>query len=158
MDAGLLVHSVPAGALVSVDGTPRGTTPVAIRGLRLGTHTVSVSRPGYRDAERHLELTSERPSRTLEVELRPATGPIRASSAVAPTAGALVIDSRPTGTAVFVDGRPVGVTPLRLDVPTGSHSVRLERAGYRTVTTTVEVAAGERTRVAVRLEGGQDDQ
>jgi hypothetical protein len=66
-----------------------------------------------------------------------------------------VIDSRPVGASVFVDGRQVGVTPLILSVPAGPHTVRFEHAGYRAVTTRVEVTAGERARVAARLEGGQ---
>jgi hypothetical protein len=48
------------------------------------------------------------------------------------------------------------VTPLSLaGLAPGTYSVRIERAGYRAVTTSVEVKAGERARVAARLEGGQ---
>jgi hypothetical protein len=73
--------------------------------------------------------------------------------------GTLVIESRPSGAAVTVDGRPAGVTPLTLtDVAAGRRTVRLEHAGYRTVTTTVDVRPGERARVAARLEGGMDEE
>jgi uncharacterized protein YndB with AHSA1/START domain len=34
----------------------------------------------------------------------------------------------------------------------------MEREGYRTVTSRVDVRAGERARVAARLEGGQDEE
>jgi hypothetical protein len=152
-DAGLLVHSTPAGAIVRIDGVEHGLTPVAVRGLAFGTRTVVVSHTGYRPSEHQVTLTRDRPSRTLEVGLVPAV-------AVAPPRPitretGLVVDSRPAGAAVSIDGRPVGVTPLTLAVAPGIYSVRIERAGYRTVTSRVEVAAGQRPRLAVRLEGGQ---
>ena len=151
-DAGLLVHSTPVGALVTIDGVPRGTTPVAIRGLALGSRRVVVSRPGYRVVDREVVLTRGRPSRAMEIEL----SPLRPSRTALAADGSVVIDSRPAGASVFVDGRAVGITPIVLSVPAGPHTVRLERAGYRAVTSRVAVKAGERTRVAARLEGEQD--
>ena len=156
-DAALLVHSTPAGATVTVDGVARGATPVAVRGLDVGTHAVAISRPGYRGVERQVVLTPERPSRTLEIELQSLPRAVPPAAVVAD--GSLVVDSRPAGAAVFVDGRRIGVTPLTLrTIAPGAHTVRLEHAGYRPVTTTIEVKAGERARVAARLEGGQDEE
>jgi hypothetical protein len=159
-DAGLLVHSTPAGALVTVDGEPRGTTPVAVRGLELGARSVVISRPGYESVARQVVLSAGRPSRTLEIALTTAGRPGPSAVARTPVTGrregSLVIDSRPSGAAVTIDGRAVGVTPLTLPtIAAGRHTVRLERAGYRPVTTAVDVKAGERARVAARLEGGQ---
>ena len=166
-DAGLLIHSTPAGATVTIDGVERGTTPVAVRGLDLGVRRVGVSRPGYQAAERLVTLTEERPSRTLDVDL---VSIARASASAAPAArsplrspvainGSLVVDSRPAGASVTVDGRPAGRTPVTLTgLAPGRRTVRIERPGYRTVTTTVDVKAGERARVAARLEGGSNDQ
>jgi hypothetical protein len=157
-DAGLLVHSTPAGAVVTIDGVPRGTTPVAVRGLELGRRSVVVSRPGYRSMERLVVLTEARPSRTLEIELSPAAPQVAAPASPAGTEGNLMIDSRPVGATVFVDGQAVGVTPLVVRVAAGPHTVRFEHAGHRSVTTRVDVFAGERARVAARLEEGQDQQ
>jgi hypothetical protein len=163
-DAGLLIHSTPAGATVTIDGIERGVTPVAVRGLDLGTRRVGVNRAGYHSAERLVTLTAERPSRTLDVDLvavaRAARRPV-ATAASAPLAvsGSLMVDSRPGGALVSIDGRPAGTTPVTLTaVAPGRHTVRLERPGYRTVTTTVDVKAGERTRVAARLEGGSNEE
>lgn len=166
-DAGLLIHSTPAGATVTIDGVQRGTTPVAVRGLELGTRRVGVSRPGYQAAERLVTLTAERPSRTLDVDLvaaarvsAPASPAARPASA-APVAanGSLVVDSRPAGASVIIDGRPAGNTPVTLTaLAPGRRTVRIERPGYRTVTTTVDVKAGERARVAARLEGGPNEE
>jgi hypothetical protein len=157
VEAGLLVHSVPEGATVTIDGVDRGRTPIAIRGLPLGTRTVIVARTGYRSAERRVALTADRPSRALEMQLVPVARAVPASApARTPSEGGLLVDSRPAGAAVLIDGRPAGVTPLTVaGLAPGTHSVRIERAGYRVVTTSVDVKAGERARVAVRLEGGR---
>lgn len=81
------------------------------------------------------------------------------SGATAYRVGTLVIESRPSGAAVSIDGRPAGVTPLTLTgIAAGRRTVHLERTGYRTVTTTVDVRPGERARVAARLEGGLDEE
>jgi hypothetical protein len=163
-DAGLLIHSTPAGATVTIDGVERGATPVAIRGLELGTRRVDVSAPGYLVAARQVTLTAERPSRTLDVDLiaetRTATSrPTPAPVVRAATSGSLVVDSRPAGALVTIDGRPSGSTPVTLTaVAPGRHTVRIERPGYRAVTTTVDVKAGERARVAARLEGGSNEE
>ena len=160
-DAGLLIHSTPAGASVTIDGVEHGPTPIAVRGLELGTRRVGVSRPGYQSAERQVTLTAERPSRTLDVDLVAVArvAPRVASPPAGATTGSLLVDSRPAGAVVTIDGRPSGSTPVTLTaVAPGRHTVRIERPGYRTVTTTVEVKAGARARVAARLEGGSDEE
>jgi hypothetical protein len=165
-DAGLLIHSTPAGARVTIDGVDRGTTPVAVRGLALGTRLVGISRVGYETAERLVTLTPSRPSRTLDVDLvavtrvapRDVPAPAAPAASVA-ASGSLVVDSRPSGAMVTVDGRPSGNTPVTLTaVAPGRHTVRIERPGYRPVTTTVMIKSGERARVAARLEGGSNEE
>jgi hypothetical protein len=157
VEAGLLVHSTPAGAAVAIDGIERGTTPVAVRGLALGTRSVTVTRPGYRPTQRQVTLTPERPSRSLEISLVPASA--TSSSPTPARDGALVVDSRPAGATVMIDGRRAGVTPLTISpIAPGTYTVRLEHPGYRAVTTTVDVSIGQRARVAARLEGGQHEE
>ncbi len=154
VSARLLVRSSPAGASVAVDGTPRGTTPLTLRDLTLGTRTVVISRPGYRAVERSITLTADRPSRSLEVQLTPSNPPARAARPTPPvTTATLVIESRPSGASITLDGKPVGTTPLTLEsIAPGKHSVRLELIGHLPVTIAAEVKAGERRRVAASLE------
>lgn len=76
---------------------------------------------------------------------RPSRGP------PTPT-GELVINTSPWA-RVFLDGRAVGNTPVILrDVPAGRHHVRLRTADGRVTQMTVDVRAGERTRVVRRLD------
>lgn len=166
-DAALLIHSVPAGGMVVIDGVERGTTPVAVRGLEVGTRRVTVTHQGYRAVSREITLTTDRPSRAVEFALEPvgrptATPATRARTIPATSAritGTLRVESRPVGAAVAIDGRRAGVTPLTVaDLPPGRYTVRLERPGYRPVVTTVNVNAGEQARLGVRLEGGRQQE
>jgi hypothetical protein len=135
----LLVRSTPAGATVIVNGRTVGATPLTIRGVNPGRHSVHVSRSGYVAQERQVSIDAERPAQSVSFDLAPAIA-------------TLFVDSRPVGAYVFVDDRLIGTTPLLLDrVPEGSHAVRLERDGYRRWVSSVRIVAG-RNRVTASLE------
>lgn len=143
-----IVRSTPSGALVTIDGHPHGTTPATVRELLLGSHTLQVARPGYVPSSQSFVLTAAQPSRELTVELQAAPD----SRSTART-GTLFVDTRPPGATVIVDGRPAGMTPTRIGAMTaGSHTVRIELAGYRTVSTSVDVKAGVETPLKLTLE------
>jgi hypothetical protein len=79
----------------------------------------------------------------------------RAGKPAAPSAGtgAIQVLSRPPGAQVLVDGRAVGRTPLQIpSVRAGFHDVRIELPGFRRWATSVQVAGGDRARVAASLE------
>lgn len=168
----VLVRSTPAGAEVMVNGELRGRTPLALRDLPLGTYVIAVSRPGHASEQHSVLLTAARPSQSLEIGFTGTAGPRGASGATSGAAaassttaapgaaiGSLMIESRPVGATVFVDGRVVGVTPMMLErLAPGAHAVRLERAGYHAWTATVNVVAGELTRLAASLAGGNEEE
>ncbi|MFQ6047270.1 MAG: serine/threonine-protein kinase, partial [Gemmatimonadales bacterium] len=76
-------------------------------------------------------------------ETQPAQ-PVRA--APAPTTGRLVINDLPSGGSVTIDGQARRGTNFTL--AEGEHTVRLEAAGFESVTRTVTVAAGQLTNLA----------
>jgi serine/threonine protein kinase len=89
----------------------------------------------------------------------PASRPVAVPPVAAPRpkpeslVGSLVVETRPAGARVVLDGKALGVTPLTVpDVRTGSHPLRLERTGYKTLVTSVIIKSGERARIAVTLE------
>jgi hypothetical protein len=175
----LVVRSNPSRAEVVIDGTRRGVTPLSLRDLPLGSYVVRVTRSGYAPEAHRVTLTASRPSDTVIFEMarvgaaaRPGERPAPPTAVPAPDAGrsvpdaagaatgmgALYVLSRPVGARVSVDGRPVGVTPLLLqDVAPGARTVRLELAGHKPWTDTVQVAAGQRVRVAASLEEGSQE-
>lgn len=149
----ILVRSTPAGASVSIDGKPTGRTPLTARDLALTGHTIVVSRPGFLSETRRVTLSARAPSSNVTVALE-AERAARSGSATKPAAtGSLTVDSRPKGAQVTIDGRAIGATPLTAPgLAPGVHSVRVELAGHKPVTTTVSVKAGETAKLAVTLE------
>ena len=151
----VLVHANQP-ASVHVDGRPYGETPIAIRDLTFGIHSVEVTAPGYVTWRRSIMLSAASPAQSLDVTLQtPAEsiGDAGAVGLVGSSPGALQIDSRPSGAQVYVDGRLIGRTPLSMSgVEAGTHGVRIEAPGYRAWSTSVAVTSGSRARVAASLE------
>jgi hypothetical protein len=155
----ILVRSSPSGATVSVDGTERGVTPLALRDLPMGARNIVVARRGYIAETRRVVITTARPSRSLDVRLsaeaaaatpRPSTPATLGRSAA--TTGSLNIDSRPAGAEVTVNGKPSGTTPVTInDLSPGEYRILMVMPGYRNFATTVRVVAGERVRAAASL-------
>ena len=152
----LLVRSTPAGARVVLDGRDVGETPLTLRNIPRGAHTVRIARDGYVADERRVVVSAASPAQSLTVALARARRAGEATS-IAPRPGqsmaALSFESRPAGASVFLDGTLIGRTPLQVrEVASGDRDVRLELDGYRRWSSTIHVAPGERRRVAASLE------
>jgi hypothetical protein len=140
----LEVRTDVAGARVSVDGIPRGVTPLVVSGLTPGQHRVTLSRGDatvYRTATVRAGTTA-----TLVAFLVPP----RSSN------GWLTFQS-PIEAQVMKNGRLLGTTrsgPIM--VPAGLHDLQLvaEPYGFRTTATAV-VAAGEKVNIPVTIPEGR---
>jgi PEGA domain len=103
--------------------------------------------------ERRISEPDRRPPPPQSIDLlqRPLSPPVK--MALPTTSGVLHLESRPTGAQVHLDDRLVATTPFRLyGVPAGSHTVRMELQGYQPWSTSVNVEAGSRGRIAASLE------
>lgn len=140
----IVVRSVPAGALVTLDGRHAGETPMTLTDLPYGTHTLVVARPGYVPRTERVTLSAGQPARQLTLDLVPGVDAGRAQL------GSVYVDSRPRGARVSIDGRLVGATPIGVpELAIGSHSIRLDLEGFVSQTSTVTVRSGEQARVTV---------
>jgi hypothetical protein len=143
------VRSTPPGAIVRVNGRLHGETPITIRDLGLGAHTVQIARPGFVPRSDRVTLTRSQPSQTMTVQLEPGVN----TGNTAAIKGSIYVDSRPRGAQVTIDGRSAGVTPVQVpEVTMGRHVVRLEMAGYVPVSTDVVVSPGPPARLAYTLQ------
>jgi hypothetical protein len=148
----LTIRSTPPGARVWLDGRALGVTPIAADDVPAGEHTVRLTREGYTTQQRRVVVSGSGPSQPVTFELR------RVPEETAPPVpgrpgGPLRVESRPSGARVFLDGKPIGTTPLELpEIEVGEHVVRLELEGYRQWASSVNIASGERNRVAASLE------
>lgn len=130
------------GAVIEVDGVPRGKTPLD-GPLRVagGQHVVEITLTGYLPYREQVSVAGGE-TRTIAVTLRP----------LARSQGALAVTSRVLEAEVRVDGEIVGRTPLsgELAVTPGEHRVTVARGCYRPAERTVAVTAG--ARLAVELD------
>lgn len=93
-------------------------------------------------------LITKEPSLPPPAPAPPATAPL---STTAPKLGALKIDSSPFGAQVLVDGEIRGTTPLDIQVPVGTHEVRLVLANYGDWEAQVRVMEDKVTHIPVEL-------
>ena len=127
------IDTRPAGAAVTIDGEPRGVTPLALD-LAAGDHVVEIVTPNDR---RHIPVTIRAGSQVSQfLEM---TGTAAAATA---TTGAneLRIRTEPIGAAVTVDGRYVGRSPVSVsDLTPGPHTVVMKHeAGTATEQVLIE--------------------
>ncbi len=138
----LFVESTPAGARVRVNGEPRGQTPLDLADLAFGSYEVRVELRGYEPQTQTVAIVAEQPAARVSVGL----------SRAVPVVGSASIVSSPAGAAVSVDGRPAGRTPLAaVTMKPGSHRVELTLEGHEPWTGAVDVLAGQKGSVEVRL-------
>jgi hypothetical protein len=139
------VRTEPPDARIDVDGQGVGLSPLEVP-MDAGSHAVRVSKPGFKDAEASVEVEPEG-RHTVDLRLEPREG------------GLLVISS-PVGGEVLVDGAVVGTAwePLRVEaVAPGSHSVRVQKEGYRPwVKDDVQVRSAETATVLAALQPERD--
>jgi hypothetical protein len=70
IDGQIRVTSIPAGARVTVDGIGWGQTPVTVRNVPFGRRTVRVTHDGYTSQQAIVQVSSDTPTRAVEVALR----------------------------------------------------------------------------------------
>jgi len=141
----LQIRSEPAGASVSVDGTPRGRAPVLVENLKPGDHTV-VLESEY-GAVKHTVSVAAATTASLVVPLAPAEG--------APVSGWLSVTA-PVDVQIFENKRLLGTSQSeRIMVSSGRHDIEIvnEVVGYRSAKT-VQVPAGRVTAIKVEWPRG----
>ena len=135
----LSVSSDPSGANVYLDGTYMGTTPIRVT-TDVGGHTVRIEKSGYKTytASNVQVYADETTSRNITLT------PIQST-------GYLSVTSSPKYADVYVDNSYMGQTPLTITTDVGTHSVRLQKAGYSSYSTTVRVNAGQTSSLSAVL-------
>jgi hypothetical protein len=131
----LQVRTEPSGARVSVDGVPRGISPVTIPDLTPGEHAVALE--SDRGSVKQIVAIEAGITASLMVPLGAATEGVPVSGWIAVTA--------PADVQVFENKRLIGSSQSdRLMVSAGRHDVEIvnETLGYRT-SRTIQVAPGK---------------
>ena len=132
----IAVSSRPAGAMLSVDGVPRGVTPASIH-LFPGRHVARLELDGapatyveFESGESPSDFFFELPEPSVTV----------------------LLDTDPQGAAATLDGAFVGTTPVLLpELAPGRHSFGLSLDGHRDATLERDLAAPAPALVFARL-------
>ena len=145
--AAIELTSEPSGARVTIDGRPRGATPIVVTGLLPGLHEVVLS-AGSSTVRRQVRLNAG----TTAVVMTPV-----ASSAPAPPAqpGYIRIES-PVGLEVYEDDHLIGTSAVdRIMLSAGSHTLRLASQALNfELRQSVDVASGQTRVVRPTLPNG----
>lgn len=135
----VLIHAVPDGADVQIDGAHRGKAPVLVTDLPVGRYRVRGSAPGYQ--AREVDLMVE--NRT----------PIRIMLDLPSDSSTLSVASTPSGANVTLDGLSRGVTPCTLErLQSGEVKVVLSLENFTPYQDTVKLKAGETHSIDVTLQ------
>lgn len=155
----LRVTSSPAGATVVLDGRRIGTTPLAVSNLAVGRHTLHLSKGGFENVARNVDIRAGAEFEA-DLDLRPRAAAVSPpAAAVAPRAGTIEVLVRPWGT-VYVDGevrqRETDVV-YRTQLPPGPHRIRATHPTLGAVEREIVVDPGSTARIEFDLEGGALD-
>jgi hypothetical protein len=133
------VESTPSGAKCYLDGDYEGTTPLTIKNVSPGSHTIKLTKSGYETWKKTVTVYSDDTtyvSATLQKEL-----------------GSIYVTSNPSGVKCYLDGDYQGRTPLTIkEVSQGSHKITLKEDGYYEWEDSVHVDSGETSRVSATLQ------
>src|SRR5947199_778983 len=131
--AELKISSTPDGAKVELDGwsEPKWVTPFTASNVAAGKHNVVVTRPGYMQEERDVEVAA---GKTLAVDI-----------ALNPVPPKVVVSSTPQGANIVIDGKDIGkTTPSEItSLQKGPHTVLLRKQGFKDVSTSETLADGQ---------------
>jgi hypothetical protein len=137
------VSSDPPGAQVTVDGTPRGVTPLAIASIEPGQHRVAL-------------VSGDNTVSRLVTVSAGSTSSVLLSLAPSGAAGGWVSIKAPFEMTVLENGKTIGTTGMdSLMLPAGAHELEVQSTAYSFSTTmNVKVLAGKTITLPVALPKG----
>jgi serine/threonine protein kinase len=128
----LSVDSVPEGAQIQLDGRadPGWVTPFNLAGLSPGSHTVVVSKSGYGQESRTVDVAAASKG-SLSIHL-------------AQLNAVMSVNSDPPGASIIVDGKDSQkVTPSQVTLGSGNHTILVRKSGYLDETTSAVGQPGQ---------------
>lgn len=137
--AALIVSSTPTGAVVNLDGIPKGITQCVLERIPAGEHLIEVSQPGYQTYKETVKLAAGERAQ-INVFLKPVPA-------------SLVVVSIPPKARVYINNEFRGETPLTLDnLEPALYRIRTEMPGYEPLFRNVELKPGRKVTEEFRLE------
>ena len=136
-DGILKVHTNPAGANVLLDNNFAGRTPLELKVAANIRHSVQITKAGYEQAKRNVNLGSEE-LKTLDVRLKPRLGIINFAV-------------QPPDAELFVNGKSRGPVPRQLRLVAVEHRIEIKKTGFRTFRTHITPRPGFPQEIRINL-------
>jgi hypothetical protein len=132
------IFSEPEGADIYLDGMPKGKSPLLMKEIEGGTHSIKIEKEGYQKIQETFDANQafmEKKYTLLSVT------------------GGLSVQTDPDGAEVVIDGKNAGLTPLQLSgLRAKEYIVQMGKKGFRSKTLTVDVQGDKITQVKETLE------
>jgi len=135
--ARLTVETVPAGAVITLDGAVIGKTPQEIPAIASGKHTIELNVPGYSPFQNEfsVQVGEQRKIRTT----------------LAPLPGKLTVISAPPGARIYLNDQFKAEAPFSSDLAAGKYTIRAEARGFDPLVRTNIVTVGTEEVVELNL-------
>jgi hypothetical protein len=144
----LSVESTPAGADVSIDGVPRGRTPLRLE-LAPGAHVVDVGAGASKRSGTVSVTGGAQQSHRVDLTAAPARATTGGATAPSATLASIEVRSEPAGARVTIDGVDRGRTPLVVSgLAAGRRQVQVS-GPFRPITRQVTLVAGQQASLSV---------
>lgn len=151
----IMVMSFPQGASIYLNDEYVGITPKKLERIPPGKYLVNISKAGANNDSAPVVLY-DGSYREIGFTLESAVTAVATPSG----SGSIAVSSIPGGATVKLDGTVVGTTRLERaslilnDIPSGSHTVTVELAGYPLYTETVTVKKNQVVKITADLQAG----
>ncbi|MBC8552808.1 MAG: PEGA domain-containing protein, partial [Candidatus Brocadiales bacterium] len=138
MTGAVSINSIPADALILIDGKKVGTTPETITGIKTGTHLVEVRMDGYEDWSDNIDVTYKEYNMTATLQ---------------EMTGSINVKSEPANATILINGSKVGSTPEIIEnLKPGLHQVEVIMGGFENWSNNIEVTAEKQSTVTALLQ------
>jgi formylglycine-generating enzyme required for sulfatase activity len=114
------------GARVIIDGLDVGATPISNLEVKAGTRVLEIQMDNYQDIKTEVQIAGCPEEQSLDLALVPGWSDV-------------FISTIPEGATVSVGGKPAGNTPLKIELPEGSHQLQISAEGFKTWQTQLAV-------------------
>lgn len=135
----LIIKTDPAGAVVYIDDSLKGESPLSITGVLPGNYTLTLKKKGCFLKKAEITVDSTTKAKELSfVLLQP---------------GFLKVETTPSGAELWIDNKKEGATPYQTDrIKPGDHSVKVVLNKYAPQERAITINNGGRDSLMLTLE------
>lgn len=144
-DSSIQIKTTPAGALVYLDDSYLGTTPLTSSLSPFDTHEVKLVKEGYKIWKRNYNLKKNK-NKELDIFLTKVAQRDDEKSA------RIIVKTTPDQAKLYLNGNHIGFSPKNIDVKAGrSHHLKIKKNNYQTWEKYYRLKTAEIEKVDVHL-------